>query len=91
MNEFKNGKERYLSTNERDILLNSLSQSMPIAQQIKIYKEKLFETDYISCKIIEGESTKEEYSSLIKERSEWRKIIRELESRFKELKGEYCD
>lgn len=79
MNEWKNGTERYLSTKDRDILLNSLSQSTPVAQQLDLYKQKLLETDYISCKIIEGESTKEQYSELIKQRSEWRKIIRDLE------------
>ena len=73
MNEWKNGTERYLSTKDRDILLNSLSQSTPVAQQLDLYKQKLLETDYISCKIIEGESTKEQYSELIKQRSEWRK------------------
>jgi len=79
MNEWKNGTERYLSTKDRDILLNSLSQSTPVAQQLDLYKQKLLETDYISYKIIEGESTKEQYSELIKQRSEWRKIIRDLE------------
>lgn len=49
--------------------------------QIRIdeLKMKLFDTDYISSKIVEGESTVEDYADLIQQRKEWRAEIRSLE------------
>lgn len=43
-------------------------------------KQALADTDYISCKIAEGSSTREEYTVEIKQRQMWRKQINDLES-----------
>ena len=42
-------------------------------------KQFLFETDYISIKIAEGEATKEEYADILQQRREARNKINELE------------
>ena len=48
-------------------------------RRIDELKMKLFETDYITSKIVEGESTVEDYADLIQQRKEWRAEIRSLE------------
>lgn len=47
--------------------------------ELKKLKNKLLNTDYIACKIAEGEATKEEYAEIISERREWRNRINKLE------------
>lgn len=44
-------------------------------------KQKLSETDYCIIKIMEGSATTEEYSDIIVQRKNWRKMINELENK----------
>lgn len=52
---------------------------LPSEIQIQDIKEMLHNTDYITCKIVEGEATPEDYKDLIQLRREWREQIRRLE------------
>lgn len=66
----------------RDMTAEEMAE-MPTAtpeERIAELKEKLAETDYIACKIVEGVATKEEYAEAIEQRQIWREEINELEA-----------
>ena len=48
-------------------------------QRIEELKGLLTETDYVVIKIMEGESTEEEYAEVLANRKFWRKEINELQ------------
>lgn len=47
-------------------------------RQIAAYRKKLYDTDYIACKIAEGAAGKEEYAETLANRAVWRERINEL-------------
>ena len=72
MKIFVNGKIKEIEVPEEEY-------TIPVEIQIQELKQKLSETDYIACKIAEGEATVEEYSNVIAQRREWREEINKLE------------
>ena len=69
---FVNGKIKEIEIPEEEY-------TIPKEIQIQELKQKLSETDYIACKIAEGEATVEEYSDVIAQRRAWREEINKLE------------
>ncbi|MGM9684162.1 MAG: hypothetical protein ACI3XQ_11260 [Eubacteriales bacterium] len=47
-------------------------------RKIAAYRKKLYDTDYIACKIAEGAAVKEEYAETLANRAVWRERINEL-------------
>ena len=72
MKIFVNGKIKEIEVPEEEY-------TIPKEIQIQELKQKLSETDYIACKIAEGEATVEEYSDVIAQRRAWREEINKLE------------
>ena len=72
MKIFVNGKIKEIEVPEEEY-------TIPVEIQIQELKQKLSETDYIACKIAEGEATVEEYSDVIAQRRAWREEINKLE------------
>lgn len=56
-----------------------------IVNSIYTYKKMLSDSDYKALKFFEGELSEEEYLPIKQQRSEWRKLINELEVRLIEL------
>ena len=54
------------------------SQNLTKEQKIAELEKKLFDTDYIACKIAEGSATREEYAEVIAKRQNWRDEINAL-------------
>ena len=79
--EFVNAKIEF---DENDIETITIVQKQLWLNEISQLKKKLSDTDYITCKIVEGEATKEDYAFEIKERREWRRQINELEKKIEE-------
>lgn len=52
---------------------------IPKETQIAELKQKLTDTDYISCKIADGVATREEYADILAQRQSWRDEINKLE------------
>lgn len=52
---------------------------MTIIEEIEMRKQKLANSDYIACKIAEGEATAEEYKAELAKRRQWRAEIDNLE------------
>lgn len=52
---------------------------MTIIEEIEMRKQKLANSDYIACKIAEGEATVEEYKAELAKRRQWRAEIDSLE------------
>ena len=69
---FVNGKIKEIEIPEEQYII-------PVEMQIQELKRKLSDTDYIACKIAEGEATVEEYSDVIAQRRAWREEINKLE------------
>lgn len=72
MKIFVNGKIKEIEVPEEEYTITK-------EIQIQELKQKLSETDYIACKIAEGEATVEEYSDVIAQRRAWREEINKLE------------
>ena len=72
MKIFVNGKIKEIEVPEEEY-------TIPKEIQIQELKQKLSDTDYIACKIAEGEATVEEYSDVIAQRRAWREEINKLE------------
>ena len=73
MKKYVNGKYTDMTENEIKKL------TPPVKMQIAELKQKLADTDYISCKIAEGAATKEEYAEILAQRQAWRNEINTLE------------
>ena len=73
----------FLEIDENDIETVSIVKKQLKLNEIKQLKQKLADTDYIACKIAEGESTREDYAFELEERREWRRRINELEEKIK--------
>ncbi len=52
-------------------------------RKIKEYKELLSSSDYKAMKFAEGETSKEDYEPIKKQRKEWRNLINKLEEEMK--------
>lgn len=52
-----------------------------IKKQIRDLQAFLSKTDYITCKIVEGDATREDYKDIIEQRSKARKQIDELQNK----------
>lgn len=83
MKKWLNGNIVDMSFEEEGKQKNRREELPPIEIRIINLKEQLSETDYVVLKIVEGESTKEDYKDILKLRKGWRKEINRLE---KELK-----
>ena len=68
---------------EQDTEILEIIKKEEYKEEIVILKQKLFDTDYIACKIAEGAATKEEYAFELEERRDWRARINELEQLLK--------
>lgn len=68
---------------EQDTKILEIIKKEEYKKEIVILKQKLFDTDYIACKIAEGAATKEEYAFELEERRDWRARINELEQLLK--------
>ena len=68
---------------EQDTEILEIIKKEEYKKEIVILKQKLFDTDYIACKIAEGAATKEEYAFELEERRDWRARINELEQLLK--------
>ena len=68
---------------EQDTEILGIIKKEEYKKEIVILKQKLFDTDYIACKIAEGAATKEEYAFELEERRDWRARINELEQLLK--------
>lgn len=53
-------------------------------RKIEELKQKLFATDYVTLKIVEGAATLEDYKDTIMQRSKWRSEINSLEEKLME-------
>ena len=53
-------------------------------RKIEELKQKLFATDYVALKIVEGAATLEDYKDTIIQRSKWRSEINSLEAKLME-------
>ena len=65
----------YRDMTEEEIIDVPISKEMQIAE----LKQKLADTDYISCKIADGAATREEYADILAQRQAWREEINKLE------------
>ena len=64
----------------RDMTKEEMSQLTHSKEtQIAELKQKLADTDYISCKIADGAATREEYADVLAQRQGWRNEINKLE------------
>ena len=68
---------------EQDTEILEIIKKEEYKKEIVILKQKLFDTDYIACKIAEGAATKEEYAFELEARRGWRARINELEQLLK--------
>lgn len=68
----------YRDMTEEEIKASTIE--IPKETQIADLKQKLADTDYISCKIADGAATREEYADILAQRQEWRKEINKLEN-----------
>lgn len=62
------------------------SQLEELYNQYNFVYSQLQSTDYITCKIVEGVATKEDYQDILDQRVEWRKQINELQKEIDKLK-----
>ena len=62
------------------------SQLEELYNQYNFIYSQLQSTDYITCKIVEGVATKEDYQDILDQRVEWRKQINELQKEIDKLK-----
>ena len=53
-------------------------KKLAASYEISLLKSKLSETDYVACKIAEGDATPEEYADVLANRRNWRKRVDEL-------------
>ena len=67
----------YRDMTEEEIKASAIE--IPKETQIADLKQKLADTDYISCKIADGVATREEYADILAQRQEWRMEINKLE------------
>ena len=72
--EPKNGERQFQITEMSQPTEEEIKQ-----QRIEELKGLLAETDYVVIKIMEGESTEEEYVEVLANRKLWRKEINELQ------------
>ena len=73
MRIYDNGIYRDMTEEEMSHLTHSKEE------QIAELKQKLADTDYISCKIADGAATREEYADVLAQRQGWRNEINKLE------------
>ena len=60
--------------------INAITLEIPKETQSAELKQKLADTDYISCKIADGVATREEYAEILAQRQAWRNEINKLEN-----------
>lgn len=60
----------------------------PYLLQIRIYKDKLFDTDYQAIKYAEGAFSEEEYAPIKKQRQEWREMVNKYQKEYDDKKAE---
>lgn len=75
MRIYDNGIYRDMTEEE----INAITLEIPKETQIANLKQKLADTDYISCKIADGAATREEYAEMLAQRQSWREEINNLE------------
>lgn len=79
MKQWVNGAEVELDFDEQGRIDRVRKYDVKKEVQIEHFKELLAATDYITNKIVEGESTVDDYKELIEQRKFWRAKVRELE------------